>query len=140
MEEERLIWRGNPSQATNFAIFVVCGLLFWLVVPIFIAFWRWLQTKMKIYEVTTERIKTTTGIFTKHTEEMELYRVKDTTLIEPFFLRLFHAGTIILTTNDQTTPRLVMDAIPNPSQLREELRKYVELCRQRRGVRIAELE
>ena len=46
------------------------------------------------YEITSERIKITSGIFSKQTSALELYRVKDYTLEAPFFYRLFHLGNI----------------------------------------------
>ena len=49
------------------------------------------------YEITSERIKITTGYSPRQTNAMELYRVKDYTLKEPFFYRLFHLGNIYLT-------------------------------------------
>ena len=160
MDEERTIWRGNPSQGLNFKFYLIAVLLVLfifaltivlrdrfqskplvlLIAPAILALWKWIEIKSRVYDISTERIKTITGILSKETEELELYRVKDTTLLEPLSLRLFHAGTIILTTNDQTNPRLALEAIPAANQIREELRKYVEICRQKRGVRIAELE
>ncbi|MDQ6914052.1 MAG: PH domain-containing protein, partial [Verrucomicrobiota bacterium] len=74
---EETIWRGLSSQQKNLGLFILCGLFCWLIVPIFIALARYLQTKNKIYELTSERLKTSEGVFTKTTESLELYRVKD---------------------------------------------------------------
>ena len=160
MDEEQTIWRGNPSQGLNFKFYLISILLclfilaltvvLWdrfqskplvlLIVPAILALWKWIEIKSRVYEISTERIKTITGILSKQTEELELYRVKDTTLLEPLSLRMFHAGTITLTTNDQTNPITELEAIPAANQIREDLRKYVEICRKKHGVRIAELE
>jgi hypothetical protein len=45
-------------------------------VPIFIALARFLQTKNKVYELTTERLKITEGIFNKVTDTLELYGLR----------------------------------------------------------------
>ena len=66
--------------------------------------------------------------------------MKDTALIEPFFLRLFSVGNVVITTGDETTPTLVIPAVAGAGQLREQIRRYVEERRAARGVRIAELE
>ena len=134
-ETETLIWDGHPSQWTNFPIFLLCI----LIVPIPFAFWRWLQTRCFEYRITTERVVIKRGVFTKRTDELELYRVKDTSLIEPFWLRLVSLGHIDLTTSDRSTPLVRIAAVPQASRLREELRQHVERMRALRGVRETDL-
>ena len=56
--------------------------------PIFFVLARYLQTKCKMLELTTQRLKITSGVFTKVTETLELYRVKDIETRQPFFSRL----------------------------------------------------
>lgn len=133
MEEK--VWEGSPSQKKNTGIFIACGLTFWLVVPIFIGFWKWLYTRSQRYDVTSERLCITSGIFSKRTEELELYRVRDITLIEPFSLRMFSLGNIELWTTDRSTPRLTLEAIPMAYQLKEVIRKNVEKRRDQKRVR-----
>lgn len=156
MSDERTIFQGSPSQILNVDVFLGCGLgavvlialsilLWWafvllLPVPLGIAAWKWLELKCRVYEVTSERIRVSRGIFTRRTDELELYRVKDLTLIEPFFFRLFALGSVIITTNDASTPMLTIHAVKGVKELREELRRAVEACRDKKGVRLAELE
>ena len=102
--------------------------------------WKYACLKSRIYEISSERIKVTTGIVNRKTEELELYRVKDMSLVEPFAERLVGVGTIRLTTNDQTSPTLDIIGIKDAKSVREELRKQVELCRDRKRVRLSELE
>jgi len=79
------------------------------------------------------------GVFSKRTDELELYRVKDTVLVEPFWLRLVSLGHIDLTTSDRTTPLVRIAAVPDAARLREELRSNVERMRVLRGVREADV-
>src|SRR5260221_12308788 len=132
MDEEKTIWQGSSSQALKFGIYVLCALFCWLIVRIFIALWHWLKVRSRVYEVTTQRIRIRSGIFNKRTDEMELYRVKDTTLLEPFWIRLFGLGNIEVTTHDASTPVLMLEGIPQAGWLREELRKSVEACRDKK--------
>ncbi|MGI8965645.1 MAG: PH domain-containing protein, partial [Limisphaerales bacterium] len=111
-----------------------------LILPLLFALIKWWLIKSRIYEITTERIKITNGIFSKKTDEMELYRVKDATLVEPFLLRLFSVGDIQVTSADASTPALQLEGIAGASGVREELRKNVEACRDRKRTRITELE
>src|SRR5688500_11036385 len=101
--DEQTVWKGTPSQIINLGTFVVClfaiilfaGLFLFLnqpsvrwllaggmVIAFSIGFVRWLQTHCRVYEVTTQRIKTSNGVLSRRTDEFELYRVKDTTLFE----------------------------------------------------------
>ena len=111
-----------------------------MLIPAAYAGMRWWLVASRVYEITTERIKVTTGLVNKHTDDLELYRVKDTVLEEPALLRLAGAGNIVLTTNDATTPTLVLEAIKGAKELREELRKHIEDCRDRKRTRLTELE
>jgi len=87
------------------------------------------------YKVTTERIFYTTGIFSKKTETLELYRVKDLEMYEPFWQRLFKLGNIELSSSDQTNPKFLLKAVPKPQELLNGVRKNVELRRDVKRVR-----
>lgn len=140
MDEERSVWQGTPSQVVNIGSFILLGLFFWLVIPLFVILWKWLVVKNTKYELTTERLRLRYGVFNKKTDELELYRVRDYKLDQPFFLRIFSLSNIVLTTSDKTHPRVVLEAITDGEELREKLRKYVEVCRTRKGVREVDIE
>jgi uncharacterized membrane protein YdbT with pleckstrin-like domain len=136
MDEEREIWSGHPSHAKDLGYHVVCLAFAWLVVPLAMSVARYLQTRFTRYQITSERIRITTGVFSRRTEELELYRVKDTSLAEPFLLRvLFELGHLVLRTSDSSQPVVVIPALPDVHQLREEIRGCVEKVRARKGVR-----
>lgn len=100
----------------------------------------WAINRSRVYEITTERIRLKTGILTRKTEELELYRVQDLTLVEPLSQRILGVGSIVAQTMDTTTPQVRIEAIRGAHEVREALRKNVEICRTRKGVRVAELE
>jgi uncharacterized membrane protein YdbT with pleckstrin-like domain len=138
--EEKTVWKGSSSQVIFLGTYVLCVLFCWLIVPIFIFIWKWMENRSRVYEVTTQRIKVTRGVFNKRTDELELYRVRDTSLVEPFRYRIFGAGNIELTTMDASTPGLTIEAIKGASDVREEIRRNVEACRDHKGVRVTEFE
>jgi uncharacterized membrane protein YdbT with pleckstrin-like domain len=140
MAEERTVWLGTPSQVINLGPYILLGLFFWLVIPLFVILWKWLVVKNTKYELTTERLRMRHGVFNKHADELELYRVRDYKLQQPFFLRIFSLGNIILQTSDKSHPHIVLEAIANGEELREQLRTYVEACRTRKGVRELDIE
>lgn len=163
--QEQILFKGSSSSIINLGTFVLCGviaaacgifayilppsimpaplsylLLGLAVIAVLYMLFRWLLVKVRVYEVTTERIRISNGLVTRRTDELELYRVKDTTLIEPLFLRMFSLGDLEITTHDASTPVLRMEAIRGARALREELRKSVEICRDKKRVRLAEFE
>jgi uncharacterized membrane protein YdbT with pleckstrin-like domain len=140
MPTEAPLWNGSPSQWTNFPKFVLWGLFFWLVIPLFVILWIWLVTQSTKYELTTERLRTRHGIFNKQLDELELYRVRDYKLDQPFFLRLFGLANITLQTADKSTPIVVIRAIRDGEQVREQIRNAVEECRVTKRVREVDLD
>ena len=107
MTDERIEWTGHPSQWQNLGWFALCVLL----IPIPIAIWKGLQTSHTIYTLTDQRLKFTRGVFTRTTEDLELYRVRDTKFEQSFFERLFGLGQIQLFTTDETSPTIKLPFI-----------------------------
>ena len=140
MSDETLLWRGTPSQLVNLPWYVLWLLLFWLVIPLFILLWQWLVIRTTVYELTSERLKLRRGVLNKHLDEVELYRVRDYQLEQPFLLRLFGLGNILLRTSDRSHPSVRLRAIRDGEQLYERIRSAVEQCRSRKGVRELDVE
>ena len=137
---EQTVWRGTSSQWKNFGIFILCGLFCWLIVPIFIALARYLKTKNKVYELTTERLKITEGVFSKVTDTLELYRVKDLEMRQPFLYRLVGIENIQVNTSDVSSPFILIEAIPSTVALADKIRNQVETIRTQKGVREIDVE
>ena len=140
MENEELVWSGSPSQVLNLPVFVICALLCWLVVPVFYAVWKWLVLRNTRYELTTERLKIRQGVLNKQLDELELYRVRDYKIDQPFLLRIFSLGNITLRTADTSQPLVVLRAIRDGENVYEQIRKYVEACRIKKRVLPLDLE
>jgi uncharacterized membrane protein YdbT with pleckstrin-like domain len=137
---EQTVWRGSSSQWKNLGVFILCGLFCWVIVPIFIALSRYLQTKNKIYELTTERLKITEGIFSKVTDTLELYRVKDLETRQPFLYRMFGVENVQMNTSDTSLPFIFIEAIPSAVGLGDKIRNQVEAIRAQKGVREIDVE
>ena len=165
--EEEVIWSSPSSQFVNLRAFALCAIaiivivsiaiwarsgddqtlrwvagVLWLslLVPIGIVVKRYLDVRFRVYTVTTQRLRIRTGVFSRHVEELELYRVKDTTYVQPFLLRLFKLGHIVLGTSDRTTPTVVIEAVPYAVKRREDLRRSVEQRRDSKRVREVDFE
>jgi uncharacterized membrane protein YdbT with pleckstrin-like domain len=162
---EETVWRGTSSQVKNASVFLFCSLclcalivlfaILWhiestrdfspyiftlAIVPIFIALARFLQAKNKVYELTTERLKISEGVFNKVTNTLELYRVKDLETRQPFWQRVFRVESIYINTSDISSPVVVIEAVPQKVGLADKIRNAVENIRMRKGVRELDIE
>ena len=137
---EEIVWRGASSQWKNFGVYLLCGLCCWLIIPIFFALARFLQTRCKVFELTTQRLKITSGVFTKVTETLELYRVKDIETRQSFFSRLVGIENVQMTTSDASSPFVLIDAVPSSVGFADKLRNQVELIRQQKRVREIDID
>ena len=140
MDEERVLWTGHPSHKKDLGFHLICWALCWLIVPLVMSLIRFLETRTHHFEVTSERIRVTSGILSRHMEELELYRVKDLDVIEPFWYRLFGLGNVNLDTSDRSNPLLTIEAIKEPRQLADAIRNQVEALRLARGVREIDMD
>jgi len=111
-----------------YAYFAIIPLLLW-------AGWRWLTIRCEHYELTTQRIRITKGVFNQKIDEIELYRVKDINMTRSFWMRLTGLSSIHLKTSDRSLPTLEIPAIAQGEELREQLREQVEQVRDRKRVR-----
>lgn len=133
-DDEVTIWEGRPSHVKDLGFHVLCLVLAPLVVPLALMLRRYLDTRFHRYGITSERLRVSKGIFSKRTKETELYRVKETSLDEPFFLRLFRLANVVITVADAAKPEIVIRAIPQAGDLRENLRQCVETMRDKKRV------
>ncbi|HEY1120846.1 MAG TPA: PH domain-containing protein [Haloferula sp.] len=152
---EEVLWKGSPSQVLNLGKYIVAlllaigiavgGLFFplaWaaLLIPLVWVIWTFVETKSVRHELTTERIRMTSGIFNQKLDDVELYRVKDTSMERPFWYRIFGLSTLVIETSDRSQPRIEIKAVHNGDELRETLRKQVEFWRDRKRVREVDMD
>ena len=121
-------------------IFATTGFLFlaWWIYPALIwislaimlfAFYRFMFIRNTIYLITPEIIRIRRGIFFKRTDTVELYRVKDYILTQPFILQLFKLMDLTLKTTDPENPIIWLRGIPL-SDLVDTIRGHVQEARQ----------
>ncbi len=150
MEEEKLICEVTPSQILNLRAFIFSflaaviiitaalltdmnALLFLLILPVGYTLWKWLEINSTQLKLTDQRLILRRGVFNKTTNETELYRVRDSSIEEPFFYRMFGCGNIIIyTTTDESDATLQLTAYKKPHWLKDQVRNYSEICRQKK--------
>jgi uncharacterized membrane protein YdbT with pleckstrin-like domain len=146
MTDEQSLWKGSSSQWLNLghyslAVGITVGGMFFppawagLILPAIYVLWRYLVVRTSTYELTTQRLRVTTGIVNQKIDEIELYRVKDSFLIRSWWMRLTGLASIQLETSDRSITELVIPAIPGGMEVREKLRLQVESQRDRKRVR-----
>lgn len=155
MNDENTLWQCSPSQIVNLSHYLVGTLViillliggsyfsilyYALVAPILWMCWQYLVVRCWRYEITSQRLRVTTGVINKRIDEIELYRIKDTTISLPFWLRLFKLGTLVLVTSDRTLPELEISAVSKPREVRDILREHVERLRDLKRVREVDFE
>jgi uncharacterized membrane protein YdbT with pleckstrin-like domain len=136
MMDEQVVWTGNPSQWRNFWWYLSCLLL----LPIPFAIWKWLETKHTVYALTDQRLKFTRGVLSKTTDDLELYRVRDTRFQQNVWERMLGLGEIQLFTTDETTTVVSLPYIRDAEGVREKIRALVEARRDAKRVRYLDAE
>jgi uncharacterized membrane protein YdbT with pleckstrin-like domain len=149
MEEEKIICEASPSQLLNLKAFtysliaaavIITAtilakmnlLLLLLLLPVVYALWKWLEIRSMKLKITDQRIILREGVLNKKTNETELYRVRDSSIEEPFFYRMFGCGNIILYTTDEADATLRLTAYKKPHWVKDQVRNYSEICRQKK--------
>jgi uncharacterized membrane protein YdbT with pleckstrin-like domain len=157
---EDTIWKGTSSQWKNcgaFALLIATipvsitlhlwlkdkGVGPWIYLLVLAAglwaFWKWVQLKTTVFQLTNERLITTSGIFTKVTNMLELYRVRDLKTVQPLWLRLLGLQNIEIYTSDASTVGVNLEFVQASLNLQDRLRQCVEACRLRKTVRTMDI-
>lgn len=149
MEPEKTVHQTTPSQIVNLKYFLLSGilaagivvlsivlanpvLLVLLIVPFVYAWWKWILVNSTKLTITDQRLIVSQGVFHKITNETELYRVRDTSIEEPFFYRLFGVGNIVVYSTDDAEGKLVFNAYHKPHWIKDQVRNYAEVSRRNR--------
>jgi|TARA_R110001592_G_scaffold343029_1_gene633210 uncharacterized membrane protein YdbT with pleckstrin-like domain len=99
------------------------------------ALWQFLAVRSVCYTITEERLLDESGVLNRITDTLELYRVKDTQVSQPIWLRPFGLGDIRVESSDRTTPTVILHAVSKPKAAATIIRDRVEEMRTRKGVR-----
>lgn len=91
------------------------------------------------YALSEDRLFFSVGLFNVKDEETLLYRIRDISVSRNLWQRIFHVGTITVTSSDKSTPHLKMKNIKSPMDVKELLHTNVEECKIKRRLRIGEM-
>lgn len=108
---ERLIWQGRPSRILSPR-----------------------QGFTIRYRLTNERLQIISGFFSRHTEEIDLYRVNDVDSSQSFGERIFGLGDVRIEGTDRSAPDAHLRRIRHPDHVKDLVRAAARAERQRRRV------
>ncbi len=104
--------------------------LIWLsLMSILLAFYRFAYIRNIRYEVGPEIIRVCRGLFYKRVDQVELFRVKDYVLTQPFLLQLFRLMDLELNSTDPINPVIWLRGVPY-SNLVDIIHTHVKQARQ----------
>jgi uncharacterized membrane protein YdbT with pleckstrin-like domain len=106
----------------------------WLSLTVIIfACYRFIYIRKITYLLSAEMLKISRGIFFKRTDTVELYRVKDYILTQPFILQIFRLMDLTLKTTDPENSIIWLRGIPL-SDLIDVIRNHVQEARQQNKI------
>ncbi len=108
-EEETLLWSGRPYLSIGVR-----------------------------YELTTERVRLIRGLLGRSYHEIELVRVRDTSVTQHLGERALNVGDVTISSTDPSHPEFVLHNVKDPMAVREMIRKATMQEKQRRGLHYRE--
>ncbi|MBI2933428.1 MAG: PH domain-containing protein [Planctomycetes bacterium] len=117
---------GEHVKIANIAALSLVGL------PALALLWHIAIQRLSIrYRLTTHRLFKETGLISRHMNEVELIRVDDVSVRQNVVQRLFNVGVVTIISTDATDPRLDLEGIDNPIEIKEKIRTHVRERRAR---------
>lgn len=92
------------------------------------------QLKRIRYEISPDRIEFSRGIFSRHIDNLDVYRIVDIKLHRSLLDCLTGVGSVTLVTRDETDPTFVFEKIKNPKALYDVIKKASLVADRKQGV------
>lgn len=89
----------------------------------------YLDIRCRFYTLTDQRFRYSIGILSRRFHDVELYRIKDVVLNQPFFLRILGLSNITIVGFDMVNPIVKSRTIRDGENVREVFRNLVEARR-----------
>lgn len=134
---ERILWRGYASWADHALLFVFMGfavlraafafqsgdwetaVLHTLALGVFLGIAAWFHYGA-FYQISSQRIRITSGLWAPHSRELPLSRVGSITIRRELLNRWFDLGSLEITPVDEQAP-VIIKGVPDPERLKREL-------------------
>jgi hypothetical protein len=93
-----------------------------------------LKARTVRYRISNYRIDFERGWFSKDIDTLELWHVEDLKFHQSFMDRVMGVGSITILSHDDTTPKFVLHALPNPRPIFDALKQRVIAVKRQGGV------
>lgn len=100
--------------------------------------WCGLPWTFTVYQLDEEKLYIKRGFFTVTRDEVRLYRIKDVSLKQTFFQRVFGIGSIVISSSDASLGNFQLQNIKTPETIWKLLSNRVEEERQQKRVGVRE--
>ena len=97
------------------------------------ACYRFVYNRHINYLITTEYIRISQGIFLKRIDQLEMYRIKDYVMTQPFSLQLFGLMDLLIKSTDPENPMIWLRGIPE-SDIIDTIRDRVQEARKHNNI------
>lgn len=91
------------------------------------------------YILTNKKLVVTSGLFVSHENEILLYRILDMSYTRSLLQKMFGLGSLTISSQDVSSPTLVIKNIKNSRNFKELLSEQIESERIRLGIRKGEV-
>lgn len=70
--DSEILWDASEGQIANIGTYLFCLAFTWLVFPIFWAVYRYLVTAAHTFQISSQRLKESSGLIFRISQELEL--------------------------------------------------------------------
>lgn len=113
----------------NIIVTLVC-----IVLGLILLFVPWILTKTERYRISNYRIDFERGLLSRNIDTLELWHVNDIQFHQSVTDRILGVGTIMVVSDDATTPRLALKSLPKPRPIFDMLKQRIIAVKRQRGV------
>ncbi|MCY1558797.1 hypothetical protein D9M68_957630 [compost metagenome] len=97
------------------------------LIPLAICTWYWLEASSMRYELTSTNLISYSGVFTTEIEKLPLGEIKRFVVFQPWYLRLFSLGTVLLVVDETSDTQPGIVGISNPESLIRRIRMATKI-------------
>ena len=90
------------------------------------------------YSLSKDRLFMRKGLLTTTQEEILLYRVRDLTVTQTLWQKIFGVGTVTVHSSDKTNAHLDIKNVKMPFDVKELLHKHIEIMKKENRLRASE--
>lgn len=119
---------GDFGQVTNIVVSVI------LLIFLIIFAMTYIRLRCISWQITSEVICRTQGIFIRQKDYIELYRVVDYAEQQSFLQRLFGVKTVTIYSTDRSDAVMLIIGVPYKQDLITYIRTIVEQCKQEKRI------